>query len=39
MLDRLARLAVARPKAVLAVTLVLMVAALGYGSGISGRLL
>ena len=38
MLDRLARLAVARPKAVLAATLVLMVAALGYGSGISERL-
>ena len=38
MLDRLARLAVARPKAVLVATLVLMVAALGYGSGISERL-
>ena len=38
MLDRLARLAVARPKAVLAATLVLMVAALAYGSGISERL-
>ena len=38
MLERLARLAVARPKAVLAATLVLMVAALGYGSGISERL-
>ena len=38
MLDRLARLAVARPKAVLAATLVLMVAALGCGSGISERL-
>ncbi len=38
MLDRLARLAVARPKAVLAATLVLMVAALAYGSGINERL-
>ena len=38
MLDRLARLAVARPKAVLAATLVLMVAALAFGSGISERL-
>ena len=38
MLDRLAQLAVARPKAVLAATLVLMVAALAYGSGISDRL-
>ncbi len=38
MLDRLARLAVTRPKMVLAVALVLMVAALGYGSGISERL-
>jgi RND superfamily putative drug exporter len=38
MLDRLARLAVARPKAVLAATLVLMVAALWYGSAISERL-
>jgi putative drug exporter of the RND superfamily len=38
MLDRLARLAVARPKAVLAATLVLMVAAFVYGSGISERL-
>jgi putative drug exporter of the RND superfamily len=38
MLDRLARLAVAWPKAVLATTLVLMVAALGYGAGISERL-
>ena len=38
MLDRLARLAVARPKAVLAATLVLMVAALAYGSGITERL-
>lgn len=38
MLDRLARLAVARPKAVLAATLVIMVAALAYGSGISERL-
>jgi RND superfamily putative drug exporter len=38
MLDRLARLAVARPKTVLAATLVLMIAALGYGSGISERL-
>lgn len=38
MLDRLARLAVARPKTVLAATLVLMVAALAYGSGITQRL-
>jgi putative drug exporter of the RND superfamily len=38
MLDRLARLAVARPKTVLAATLVLMIAALGYGSGITERL-
>src|SRR4051812_24467125 len=38
MLDRLARLAVARPKAVLAAALVLTVAALGYGAGISERL-
>src|SRR5690242_3567347 len=38
MLDRLARLAVARPKAVLAATLVLMVAAFAYGSGITERL-
>ncbi len=38
MLERLARLAVARPKTVLAATLVLMVVALGYGSGISERL-
>lgn len=38
MLVRLARLAVARPKTVLAVTVVLMIAALGYGSGISERL-
>ncbi|EHB46987.1 MMPL domain protein [Mycolicibacterium rhodesiae JS60] len=38
MLDRLARLAVARPKAVLAATLVFMFAALAYGSGISERL-
>jgi RND superfamily putative drug exporter len=38
MLDRLARLAVARPKTVLATTLVLMVAALGFGAGISERL-
>jgi RND superfamily putative drug exporter len=38
MLERLARLAVARPKAVLAASLVLMVAALGYGAGISERL-
>src|SRR5262245_17552093 len=38
MLDRLARLAVARPKVVLAATLVLMIAALAYGSGITERL-
>lgn len=38
MLDRLARLAVGRPKAVLAATLILMIAALAYGSGISERL-
>lgn len=38
MLEKLARLAVARPKTVLAATLVLMVAALGYGSGITERL-
>ena len=38
MLERLARLAVARPKAVLAATLVLMAAAFVYGSGISERL-
>jgi putative drug exporter of the RND superfamily len=38
MLGRLARLAVVRPKAVLAATFVLMVAAIGYGSGISERL-
>ncbi|MEB3021336.1 MMPL family transporter [[Mycobacterium] crassicus] len=38
MLDRLARLAVARPKAVLTATLVLMVAALVSGSGINERL-
>ncbi|MCP9274020.1 MMPL family transporter [Mycolicibacterium arenosum] len=38
MLDRLARLAVARPKTVLAATLVLAVAALAYGSGITERL-
>ncbi|WP_428341839.1 MMPL family transporter [Mycobacterium sp.] len=37
-LERLARLAVARPKAVLTATLVLMIAALGYGSGISEHL-
>ena len=37
-LDRVARLAVARPKAVLAATLVLMVAALGFGVGITERL-
>lgn len=37
-LERLARLAVGWPKTVLAVTLVLMIAALGYGSGISERL-
>src|SRR5215217_7026635 len=38
MLERIARLAVNRPKAVLAATLVLMVAAVAYGSGISERL-
>ncbi len=38
MLERLARLAVARPKTVLAVTAVLMVAALASGAGISDRL-
>ncbi len=38
MLERLARLAVARPKAVLTVTLLLMAGALVYGSGISERL-
>ncbi|WP_178360382.1 MMPL family transporter [Mycolicibacterium hippocampi] len=38
MLDRVARLAVARPKVILAATLVLMVAALGFGMGISERL-
>lgn len=38
MLERLARLAVARPKTVLAATLVLMVAAVAYGSGITERL-
>lgn len=38
MLDRLARLAVARPRAVLAVTVVLVAAALAYGSGIAERL-
>ncbi len=38
MLNRLSRLAVTRPKAVLAATLVLMVAAVAYGSGISDRL-
>lgn len=38
MLERLARLAVARPKTVLVATLVLMVGALAYGSGISERL-
>jgi RND superfamily putative drug exporter len=38
MLAALARLAVARPKAVLAATLVLMVAAIPYGWGISDRL-
>ena len=38
MLERLARLAVSRPTAVLAATLVLMVAAFVYGSGISERL-
>ena len=38
MLNRLSRLAVTRPKAVLAATLVLMVAAGAYGSGISDRL-
>ncbi len=38
MLDRLARLAVGRPKDLLAATLVLMVAAFVYGSGISERL-
>lgn len=38
MLDRLARLAVARPKTVLAATLILMIAALTYGSGINERL-
>ena len=37
-LDRVARLAVARPKVILAATLVLMVAALGFGMGISERL-
>jgi putative drug exporter of the RND superfamily len=38
MLERVARLAVARPKAVLAATLVLMVGAFAYGSGINERL-
>jgi RND superfamily putative drug exporter len=38
MLERLARLAVARPKAVLAATLLLMVAAFVFGSGINERL-
>jgi hypothetical protein len=38
MLNRLARLAVTRPKTLLAATLVLMVAAFVYGSGISERL-
>ncbi|MGV0849825.1 MMPL family transporter [Mycolicibacterium phlei] len=38
MLEWLARLAVTRPKTVLAATAVLMVAALAYGSGISDRL-
>ncbi len=38
MLERLARLAVTRPKSVLAATLVLMVGALVYGSGIGERL-
>lgn len=37
-LERLARLAVTRPKSVLATTLVLMIAAIGYGAGISERL-
>jgi putative drug exporter of the RND superfamily len=38
MLERVARLAVARPKAVLAATLVLMFGAFAYGSGINERL-
>ncbi|WP_234794289.1 MMPL family transporter [Mycolicibacterium flavescens] len=38
MLERLARLAVTRPKTVLAATLVLMIAALGFGAGITERL-
>jgi putative drug exporter of the RND superfamily len=38
MLEGLARLAVTRPKTVLAATLMLMVAAFAYGSGISERL-
>jgi hypothetical protein len=37
MLEGLARLAVARPKAVLAATFILMVAAFAYGSGITER--
>lgn len=38
MLERLARLALTRPKTVLAATLILMVAALAYGAGIGERL-